>query len=81
MLGPRSQDLPARLAAFGWRVNVIDGHDMKQVTAALPPRHARPRRADRDRHARTVKGKALGDEVEGKEGWHGKPLPSDMAEA
>jgi transketolase len=68
-----------RLAAFGWRVNVIDGHDMKQITTALR-RATRARGAPTAIVARTVKGKGLGPEIEGKEGWHGKPLAADMAE-
>jgi len=68
-----------RLAAFGWRVNVIDGHDMSQITTALR-RAMRARGAPTAIVARTVKGKGLGAEIEGKEGWHGKPLPADMAE-
>src|SRR5256712_4527042 len=79
MFGHDLKAYQRRFAAFGWRVNVIDGHDMKQVTTALR-RAARGRGAPTAIVARTVKGKGLGAEVEGKEGWHGKPLPSDMAE-
>ena len=79
MFGHDLKAYQRRFAAFGWRVNVIDGHDMKQVTTALR-RAARGRGAPTAIVARTVKGKGLGDEVEGKEGWHGKPLPPDMAE-
>ena len=79
MLGHDLKAYQRRLAAFGWRVNVIDGHDMKQVTTALR-RATRGRGAPTAIVARTVKGKGLGPEVEGKEGWHGKPLPADMAE-
>lgn len=79
MLGHDLKTYQRRLAAFGWRVNVIDGHDMKQVTAALR-RATRGRGAPTAIVARTVKGKGLGDGVEGKEGWHGKPLPPDVAE-
>ncbi|HEV8584387.1 MAG TPA: transketolase [Methylomirabilota bacterium] len=68
-----------RLAAFGWRVNVIDGHDMLQVTTALR-RATRGRGAPTAIVAKTVKGKGLGADIEGKEGWHGKPLPPEMAE-
>src|SRR5437870_6318771 len=79
MFGHDLKAYQRRFAAFGWRVNVIDGHDMKQVTTALR-RAARGRGAPTAIVARTVKGKGLGAEVEGKEGWHGKPLPPDMAE-
>ena len=79
MLGHDLKAYQRRFAAFGWRVNVIDGHDMKQVTTALR-RATRGRGAPTAIVARTLKGKGLGAEVEGKEGWHGKPLPADMAE-
>ena len=67
-----------RFAGFGWRVQVIDGHDMRQITTALR-RAMRGRGAPSMIVARTVKGKGLTG-VEGLEGWHGKPLPADMAE-
>ena len=67
-----------RFAGFGWRVQVIDGHDMLQITTALR-RATRGRGAPSVIVARTVKGKGLAG-VEGLEGWHGKPLPSDAAE-
>src|SRR5206468_4208677 len=76
---PRLPFVDVATGSLGWRVNVIDGHDMKQVTTALR-RAARGRGAPTAIVARTVKGKGLGAEVEGKEGWHGKPLPPDMAE-
>jgi transketolase len=67
-----------RFAGFGWRVQVIDGHDMLQITTALR-RATRGRGAPSVIVARTVKGKGLTG-VEGLEGWHGKPLPPDAAE-
>jgi transketolase len=68
-----------RLTAFGWRAVGIDGHDMRQILPAL--RRARQsREAPTAIVARTVKGRGLG-EVEGRDGWHGKPLPPDMAQA
>src|SRR2546429_6327084 len=79
MFGHGVKAYQRRFAAFGWRVNVIDGHDMKQVTTALR-RAARGRGAPTAIVASTLKGKGLGAEVEGKEGWHGKPLPPDVAE-
>jgi len=79
MLGHDLKTYQRRLAAFGWRVNVIDGHDMKQITTALR-RATRGRGAPTAIVARTLKGKGLGAEIEGKEGWHGKPLPADMAD-
>jgi transketolase len=67
-----------RFAAFGWRTMVIDGHDMTQITTAVR-RGMRGRGAPSVILAQTVKGKGLVG-VEGLPGWHGKPLPSDMAE-
>jgi transketolase len=67
-----------RLAAFGWRVSLIDGHDMREITTALR-RAMRGRGAPTAIVARTLKGKGLG-EVEGRDAWHGKPLPADLAE-
>ena len=67
-----------RFAAFGWRAIAIDGHDMRQIVPAL--RRARQnRRAPTAIIARTLKGKGIED-VEGLEGWHGKPLPPAAAE-
>jgi len=59
-----------RFAAFGWRVLVIDGHDMPQVVSAL--RKAR-RSADLPTAilAKTIKGKGISF-AEDKEGWHGR---------
>ena len=67
-----------RFAAFGWRAAVVDGHDMTQIVTALR-RARRSRGAPSAIVAGTVKGKGL-QGVEGLAGWHGKPLPPDMAE-
>jgi transketolase len=67
-----------RFAAFGWRAQVIDGHDLVQITTALR-RATRGRGAPSVIVARTIKGKGLAG-VEGLEGWHGKPLPPDVAD-
>jgi transketolase len=67
-----------RFAAFGWRTVAVDGHDLRQVVPAL--RAARQsRRVPTAIVARTIKGHGLGD-VAGKENWHGRPLPADVAE-
>jgi len=67
-----------RAEAFGWKAIVIDGHDLRQVDDALGKA-----RAGKDRPtvviARTKKGRGF-SEIEDKDGWHGKPLPADMAE-
>lgn len=78
MLGHDLAAYQRRFAAFGWRVKTIDGHDMREIVAAL--RWARRGRgAPRAVVARTVKGKDLAG-IEGLEGWHGKPLPTDAAD-
>ncbi len=66
-----------RVKAFGARAIEIDGHDLAEIDEAL----ADARGADGPTViiARTVKGKGF-SEIENKDGWHGKPLPPDMAE-
>jgi transketolase len=68
-----------RTEAFGARAMVIDGHDLGQIDRAM--REAREDGHDRPTVilARTLKGRGF-SEVEDKEGWHGKPLPPEMAE-
>jgi transketolase len=68
-----------RVEAFGCRALPIDGHDLEAIDAALTA--SRDGGDDRPTVilARTIKGKGV-PEVEDKEGWHGKPLPEDMAE-
>jgi transketolase len=68
-----------RLASFGWRTITADGHDMRAVVSALR-RASRGRGAPTAIIARTLKGRGL-EGVENAEGWHGKALPSAMAEA
>jgi transketolase len=66
-----------RIEGFGCQAIPIDGHDLGEIDKALS--HA----ADADRPtvilARTRKGRGF-DEVEDREGWHGRPLPAEMAE-
>ena len=68
-----------RVTAFGARAFVIDGHDVAAIDRTL----AEARAASGDQPtvilARTLKGRGF-TEVEDKEGWHGKPLPAEMAE-
>lgn len=68
----------ARFEAFGARSVIVDGHDPVAIDAAL----ARAR-ADTEQPtvvlARTTKAKGA-SEIEDKNGWHGKPLPRDMAD-
>jgi transketolase len=66
-----------RAEAFGCHAIVIDGHDLGEIDKAL----ARTAEADRPTVilARTRKGRGF-SEVEDREGWHGRPLPAEMAE-
>jgi transketolase len=66
-----------RVEAFGCRAIPIDGHDLGEIDKALNDAAA----ADRPTVilARTRKGRGF-SEVEDAEGWHGRPLPADMAE-
>ncbi len=66
-----------RAEAFGCAAVIVDGHDITQIHNALTA----ARNADRPVVvlARTVKGKGF-SEIEDKNGWHGRPLPADMAE-
>ncbi|MDF3301750.1 transketolase [Streptomyces tropicalis] len=65
-----------RAEAFGCRAIVVDGHDLEAVDDALAT--AADGRAPTVVVARTVKGRGVA-EVADQEGWHGKPLPEDMA--
>ena len=66
-----------RVEAFGCHAIVIDGHDLAEIDKAFT------RAADADRPtvilARTRKGRGF-EEVEDREGWHGRALPEEMAE-
>jgi len=66
-----------RVEAFGCHAIPIDGHDLGEIDKALSDA------ADSDRPtvilARTLKGRGF-SEVEDHEGWHGRPLPAEMAE-
>ncbi len=64
--------LAARWRAFGWHTVIVDGHDLAEILDAL----AEARRTKGQPTmilAKTLKGKGISF-VEGKNGWHGKPL-------
>jgi transketolase len=68
----------ARAEAFGWRALEIDGHDVTAIDQAYRDAEA----ADRPTLivARTRKGNGVSF-LEDAEGWHGKPLSAEQAEA
>jgi transketolase len=66
-----------RVEAFGCRAIPIDGHDLGEIDMALAQAAGAGRPAVI--LARTRKGRGV-SEVEDREGWHGRPLPAEMAE-
>ncbi|TXS07507.1 transketolase [Streptomyces sp. col6] len=66
-----------RVEAFGCRALVVDGHDLTAIDRAM--KTAADGTAPTVIVAKTVKGCGV-SEVADKEGWHGKPLPEDLAE-
>ena len=68
-------DMPgiaARWSAFGWHTIVVDGHDVQALLNAYDEARKTKGRPTMIL-ARTLKGKGVSF-VEGKDGWHGKPL-------
>lgn len=74
-----SEDVPARFRAAGWHVQVIDGHDIAAIDAAMTAAKADPRPsmiACRTTIARGI------PRLQGQRGGHSAPLlASDAAEA
>ena len=63
----------------GWATDIIDGHDVAAVLAALD--HAKATKVRPQAIlARTIKGHGVSF-VAGKEHWHGKPIPKDQLAA
>ena len=79
MFGRDSGEHARRWRACGWNALELDGHDVPALIAAFD--EAR-RTAGRPTVllARTLKGKGISI-MEGKEGWHGKALNPEQAEA
>ena len=67
-----------RVEAFGCYPIVIDGHDMPSIDRAFGEALSNTGKPTVI-IAKTIKGKGF-SEIENKDGWHGKPLPADMAE-
>jgi transketolase len=76
-LGWDTERYARRVEAFGCRALIIDGHDLEQIAVAFET--VREGEQPTVVIARTVKGRGF-PEVEDQPGWHGKPLPPDMAE-
>jgi transketolase len=77
-----SWDLDAyrrRVTAFGARAIVIDGHNLGEIDRALAAATDNSTEDPTVILARTIKGRGF-SEIEDREGWHGKPLPPEMAE-
>jgi transketolase len=76
-LGWDLESYTKRIEAFGCRAIPIDGHDLEEIDKAL----ASVAGAGQPTVilARTRKGRGF-SEVEDREGWHGRPLPAEMAE-
>ena len=64
-----------RWRAFGWNVIVVDGHDLTALLDAFEEAAQTTGRPSMVL-ARTLKGKGISF-VEGRDGWHGKPLKGD----
>ena len=62
-----------RFRSFGWRTEVIDGHDMAQILSVLESATSSPG-APVAIIAKTLKGKGVSF-LEDRDGWHGKPVP------
>ncbi|TMB41277.1 MAG: transketolase, partial [Chloroflexi bacterium] len=67
-----------RVEAFGGYPIVIDGHDVAAIDRAYSEALSNTEQPTVI-IAKTIKGKGF-SEIENKDGWHGKPLPPDMAE-
>ncbi|HVH63408.1 MAG TPA: transketolase [Candidatus Dormibacteraeota bacterium] len=67
-----------RVEAFGCYPIVIDGHDFPSIDRAYGEALGNQEKPTVI-IAKTIKGKGF-SEIENKNGWHGKPLPPDMAE-
>jgi transketolase len=68
-----------RAEAFGARVFAIDGHDFAAIDETIAQAGDLSVAKPTVIFARTLKGRGF-SEVEDREGWHGKPLPEEMAE-
>uniref|UniRef100_A0A4W5NMS0 Transketolase n=1 Tax=Hucho hucho TaxID=62062 RepID=A0A4W5NMS0_9TELE len=67
-----------RCEAFGWNAIIVDGHSVDELTKVL----SQPRHQPTAIVAKTIKGKGIPGTHSpiDKMGWHGKPLPKEIAE-
>jgi transketolase len=77
--GHDTETVAARWRSFGWHAIVVDGHDIDAVQAAFAEARA-TRGQPSVLVARTEKGKGI-SVMEGKQGWHGKALSAEQADA
>jgi transketolase len=68
-----------RFESFGWNALPVDGHSVDTLVHAFATARSTAKKPTVIL-AKTLKGKGL-KAVEGKHGWHGKPLKKDEAEA
>jgi len=79
MVGHRMKVYAKRFKSFGWHVEVVNGHKIRSVIKAFDRCESVGRPSVI--LAKTVKGKGISF-LEGKDGWHGKPLkPEEMESA
>jgi transketolase len=79
MLGWNSKVYAARAASFGWHVIEIDGHNIEQVDDAIGKASAHTGQPVMI-IAKTEKGHGF-SQIANKDGWHGKALNKEQAEA
>lgn len=77
-LGWRVDAYARRVEAFGARALLINGHDLAAIDGALAIGGDTSGAQPTVIVARTIKGRGF-SEIENQPGWHGKPLPDDMA--
>ncbi|MBI2444504.1 MAG: transketolase [Candidatus Magasanikbacteria bacterium] len=75
MYGHRLNEYQRRIAAFGWRTMVVDGHNLKAIAGAYQ-RALTVRGRPVMIIAKTKKGRGV-RMIENKNGWHGKALTPD----
>ena len=78
MLGHNTDAHAKRFRAFGWKVVVVDGHDINELEAAFAKATARGRKPTAI-IAKTYKGEGVSF-LKDLDGHHGKPLSADEVE-